>query len=170
MNTLTIRAFVLAVAAVSTCDAAWGNNPVTQNFDEQTSKHFIGSSKRSYALRKSKKLNKPIIVLLTKKGCGACQNLKQSVNMDSAKLGLDTLLSNFVVVHAEGAEMEQWQGQGEGYAPQTYFFAPGEDQPLPVLGTSKTSPHFFHDADTLKWGMETAIKAVETGARSNTEL
>ena len=44
-----------------------------------------------------------------------------------------------------------WQEKGHGYWPQTYFFAPGEDTALPILGNSDTSPHFLHDDDTIAW-------------------
>ena len=68
--------------------AAWGNNPITTEFDGSVKSSFISSAKKSYAMRKAKKAGKPLMVLLTKKGCGACQNLKQSVNMESEKVGI----------------------------------------------------------------------------------
>jgi len=74
---------------------------------------------------------------------------------------------NFVVVHAENAAAKEWEADGHGYAPQTYFYAPGEEVPLPILGTSETSPHFFHDETTLVWGARKALEVVKSGARSN---
>ena len=79
------------------------------------------------------------------------------------------LLANddFVVVHAENAAAKEWEADGHGYAPQTYFYAPGEEVPLPILGTSESSPHFFHDEATLVWGARKALEVVKSGARSN---
>jgi hypothetical protein len=152
---------LLAVLLVGS-DAAFGQAKVTEKFDEEVSKHFTKSTKPSYAKRRAKKLGKPLIVLLTRNGCGACQNLKQSVNYGSE---VKKLLDKFVVVHAENKHCAQWQLEGHGYAPQTLFFAPGEDDPLPIHGNSDNSPYFLHDDATLKWAMETTLEAVLTGAR-----
>ena len=59
------------------------------------------------------------------------------------------------------------QREGQTYAPQTYFYAPGEERPLPIEGSSTKSPHFFHDEATLVWGMQKALEVVRTGERSN---
>ena len=62
------------------------------------------------------------------------------------------LLDKFAVVHVDTqATAVAWQEKGHGYWPQTYFFAPGEDTALPILGNSDTSPHFLHDDDTIAW-------------------
>lgn len=143
------------------------NRPIQlPNFSPQSSD---ASSRQSpilfrYAKRVAAKKGRPLMVLLTKKGCGACQNLKQSVNRGAE---LAPLLSQLVVVHAENDAATEWQQPGNAYAPQTYFFAPGEDEPLPILGTSETSPHFFHDETTLVWGAKKAIEVVATGERMN---
>ena len=70
-------------------------------------------------------------------------------------------------MHAENAAAKEWEADGHGYAPQTYFYAPGEEVPLPILGTSESSPHFFHDEATLVWGARKALEVVKSGARSN---
>lgn len=147
-------------------DAAFGQNKVAEHFTKEIEQGFMKSSRKSYAMRVAAKRGKPLIVLLTKRGCGACQNLKQSVNHGSE---LKELLAsdNFVVVHAENAAAKEWEADGHGYAPQTYFYAPGEEVPLPILGTSETSPHFFHDETTLVWGARKALEVVKSGARSN---
>ena len=153
----------------SPSSAAFGSASVTEHFDAELSSSFLPSSKRSYAMRMAANSAKPLLVLLTRRGCGACQNLKQSVNMGADLKGL---LSGgaFVVVHAEGAAAEQWMAQGQGYMPQTYFYAPGEEVPLPILGSSESSPHFFHDEATLLWGARKALEVVASGERHNAEL
>jgi thioredoxin-related protein len=85
-----LRAVVLlaVVCLAWPVGAAFGHNKVTESFDAEVSKHFLGSAKVSYARRKAKKQNKPLIVLLTKPGCGACQNLKQSVRLQSGPCSL----------------------------------------------------------------------------------
>ena len=70
---------LFSLSSFEATDAAFGHNKVTEKFDTGVSAHFLLSAKVSYAKRKAKKLNKPLMVLLTKPGCGACQNLKQSV-------------------------------------------------------------------------------------------
>ena len=160
-----MRLLVLLLASLSAARAAWGHGKVTEHFDEEISAHFVKSTKVSYAKRRAIKQGKPLLVLLTKRGCGACQNLKQSVNNGA---DVRSLLGDFVVVHAENAAMAEWQAPGQGYAPQTYFYAPGEDTPLPIQGTSEGSPHFFHDEATLVWGMRKALEVVASGERSNT--
>jgi hypothetical protein len=123
----------------------FGQAKPAENFDEEVSKHFIKSNKPSYAKRRAKKHDKPLMVLLTRSGCGACQNLKQSVNHGT---GVKQFLEKFVVVHAENNHCAQWQLEGHGYAPQTMFFPPGEDNPLPINGNNDNSPHFLHDDAT----------------------
>lgn len=147
-------------------EGAFGQNKVAEHFTKEIAQSFLKSSRKSYAMRAAAKLGKPLIVLLTKRGCGACQNLKQSVNHGSE---LNDLLANddFVVVHAQNAAAKEWEADGHGYAPQTYFYAPGEEVPLPILGTSESSPHFFHDEATLVWGARKALEVVKSGARSN---
>ena len=59
---------------------AWGHNKVAETFDKDVAQHFLKSTRLSYAKRRALKQGKPLLVILTKRGCGACQNLKQSVN------------------------------------------------------------------------------------------
>ena len=157
-------------------ECAFGQAAPAEDFDAEISGHFLKSAKPSYAKRRAKKANKPLLVLLTKRGCGACQNLKQALN-NGGKPGpggapgsattAKSLLAGFVVVHAKDAEMAAWQAPGQHYAPQAYFYAPGEEQPLPIEGSSTKSPRFFHDEATLVWGMQKALEVVKTGERSN---
>merc|ERR1712039_456486 len=108
-------------------------------------------------------MGKPLMVILTRPGCGACQNLKQSVNFGSK---VKERLSKFVVVHGEGNEgLEAWATKGETYFPQTYFFPPGENKPLPIQSQNDKAKYFLHDDETMAWGMDTAVMAVQTGAR-----
>ena len=155
---------LLAVLTAHTANAAFGHAKVAEHFSTAIQKHFVKSSRVSYAKRRARKQGKPLLVLLTRSGCGACQNLKQSVNNGREFSGL---LDKFVVVHARDKEQAQWQRPGHGYAPQTYFYAPGEDEPLPILGSSDKSPHFLHDEATLVWGMRKTLEVVRTGERSN---
>ena len=46
---------------------------------------------------------------------------------------------------------------GRGYAPQVMFYAPGETEPLPIHGTAEAQPHFFHDQETVLWGMKKTL-------------
>jgi hypothetical protein len=76
-----IIAVCLLLALPDGADGAFGHAPVAEFFDKDFSKFFIPSTKKSYSLRKSKKTEKPLMVIMTRAGCGACQNLKQSVNL-----------------------------------------------------------------------------------------
>lgn len=83
----TVSALALACALAALLfrgvEGAFGSAKVTESFDSAFSASFLSGSvsKKSYCLRKSKKQNKPLMVIMTRTGCGACQNLKQSVNM-----------------------------------------------------------------------------------------
>ena len=149
--TLSICLLTVLAQLLPSVDAAFGQAKVAEHFDKDVSASFLASSKKSYAMRVAVKKERPLMVLLTKTGCGACQNLKKSVNFGQE---LRTLLKddNVLVVHAENQKAEEWMQEGQSYMPQTYFYAPGEVEPLPILGTSETSPHFFHDEATLVWG------------------
>ena len=65
----------------------------------------------SYAKRRAARLGKPLLVLLTRSGCGACQNLKQSFNRGQDAVAL---LDKFVVVHAQDEQQAQWQAPSHG--------------------------------------------------------
>eukprot|EP00729_Bicosta_minor_P008951 gene8951-16321_t len=131
---------LLLIGVAPVVDAAFGQSKPVEHFDKDISKHFISTTKRSYVLRKAAKVDKPVVVLITRPGCGACQNLKQSLNMGSSvKALLDKEL--VLVVHVEGRGMEE---PGK--------FLRTADTPLPIHGTSEGSPHFFHDESTLAWG------------------
>ena len=56
---------VLAVIAPRTVNGAFGHTPVTEHFDDEFSSFFLKSTKKSYALRKSKKEEKPLMVIMT---------------------------------------------------------------------------------------------------------
>ena len=88
--------------------------------------------------------------------------MRQSVNNGQE---FKTLLPKFVVAHAQGKEQAQWQRPGHGYSPQTWFYAPGEEAPLPIQGSSDKSPHFFHDEATLVF--KEKIKAAQLRAGMN---
>eukprot|EP01043_Picozoa_sp_COSAG02_P010451 COSAG02_NODE_367_length_23739_cov_16.775127_9_plen_198_part_00 len=149
---------------------AFGSTPVTEHFDEEFSSFFLKSTKKSYALRKSKKEEKPLMVVMTRAGCGACQNLKQSVKLAQGETTIKTVASEFLIVHAEGTNADEWQQPYQGYAPQVLFYAPGETQPLPIHGTAEAQPHYFHDHDTMLWGMKKTLEVVESGERYNREV
>jgi hypothetical protein len=134
--------------------------------NEDLASQFLRNPKRAYAMRVAKKANRPLMVILTQRNCAACHNLLQSIN---AGTELHYLLPRFVAVHADTQKgWKAWQLAGHDYMPQTLFFAPGEKNLLPILGTSDESPHFLHDADTVVWGMTTCLEAVASGARWNT--
>lgn len=149
---------------------AFGSTPVTEHFDEEFSSFFLKSTKKSYALRKSKKEEKPLMVIMTRAGCGACQNLKQSVKLAQGETTIKTIASEFLIVHAEGLKADEWQQPYQGYAPQVLFYAPGETRPLPIHGTVEAQPHYFHDHDTMLWGMRKTLEVVESGERYNREI
>eukprot|EP00927_Polykrikos_kofoidii_P037813 TRINITY_DN32017_c0_g1_i1.p1 TRINITY_DN32017_c0_g1~~TRINITY_DN32017_c0_g1_i1.p1 ORF type:complete len:188 (+),score=34.98 TRINITY_DN32017_c0_g1_i1:220-783(+) len=160
----------LLTAALQPADGGFGDNPVTEHFDDEFSSLFLKSTKKSYVFRKSKKEEKPVMVVMTRMGCGACQNLKQSVNLAKGETTIKTIASEFLIVHAEGTKADEWQQPHQGYAPQVLFFAPGETQPLLIHGTVNAQPHYFHDHDTILWGMQKTLEVVESGERSNPEV
>jgi thioredoxin-related protein len=123
----------------------FGRSKPAENFDDEVSKHFIESNTPSHAKESAKKQNKPLLVLLTRKGCGDCQNLKSSVNRGKE---VKQLLEKFVVVHAENEKIAQWQLVGHEYAPQTMIFPPGEEDPLPINGHNKDTPYSLNDDAT----------------------
>jgi thioredoxin-related protein len=142
--------------------AAFGEPNMHEHFDDVVKAHFLGSQKVSYAKRKAKKEGKPLMVVITRQGCGACNMLKESVNSGSK---VKERLGKFVVVNAEGVEgIEAWAMQGHGYSPQTYFYAPGQDAPLHIrsqLSTQNNLPFYLHDDANLAWAMDAALMAVK---------
>jgi hypothetical protein len=165
-----IIAVCLLLALPDGADGAFGHAPVAEFFDKDFSKFFIPSTKKSYSLRKSKKTEKPLMVIMTRAGCGACQNLKQSVNLAQGEETIKSIADEFIIVHAEGTQADEWQQPYQGYAPQVLFYAPGETQPLPIHGTAEAQPYFFHDHDTILWGMKKTLEVVESGERYNREI
>ena len=173
-----LLAIITVCVAVTPVGSAWapGKNKVTTHFDADALPNLLSSSKRSYVLRKARKLGLPVMAILTRAGCGACQNLKQSVNLGK-ELRARLAEGNILVVVAEGPAAAEWKLPGHGYVPQTLFYAPGEEaRPLPIHGSKDAQPHYLHDEATLLWGVNTAIGAVASGARgaddplSTTEL
>jgi thioredoxin-related protein len=125
-----LRSLTVLLLLPAPSEGAFGSAQVADKFDPDIVKQFLKTTRRSYALRRAAKHGKPLMVLLTKQGCGACQNLRQAVNRGTEMRGL---LSDFVVCHAEGKFAAEWFEKGqEGYVPQTLFFAPGESKPLPI--------------------------------------
>ena len=111
MALLVATAAALAAVAPEGARGAFGHAKVAEHFDAAMSKHFLSSTKKSYALRKSRKENKPLMVMLTRRGCGACQNLKQSFNLATGEDTVQKLAAagDFLVVHAEGSQGDEWQ-------------------------------------------------------------
>ena len=68
---LLLAAAALVALAPEGARGAFGHAKVAEHFDAEISKHFLSSTKKSYALRKSRKENKPLMVMLTRRGCGA---------------------------------------------------------------------------------------------------
>ena len=141
-----------------------GKNKIATKFVAGALPGRLSTSRRSYAMRRARKKHKPLMVILTRAGCGACQNLKQSVNHGTA---LRKRLSEggIIVVHAEGVAADEWKIAGHPYVPQTHFYAPGEDRPLPIHGRKDNQPFYLHDEQTLLWAVNVAIDAVKTGKR-----
>ena len=116
-----VLAVVVAALLAGHGECAFGQHAPAEHFDAEISAHFLQSAKPSYAKRRAKKQNKPLLVLLTKQGCGACQNLKQALN-NGGKPGMGgapaasptakSLLAQFVVVHAKDGDMVAWQVGG----------------------------------------------------------
>ena len=75
--------FTMCVTLFTAVEGAFGHAKVTQNFDKEVSAHFLGSTKRSYVLRKSATEGKPVLVLLTNPGCGACQAKQHAMSIVS---------------------------------------------------------------------------------------
>ena len=115
-------------------------------------------------MRRALKKSLPLMVILTRPGCGACQNLKQSVNYGK-DLRKRLAEGDIIVVHAEGLATDEWKLHGHQYVPQTMFFAPGDKRPLPIHGRKDAQPFYLHDEQTLLWAVDVAIDAVKTGKR-----
>jgi len=101
---------------------------------------------------------KPGIVFVTQPWCGACKNLKRSINQhDEVK----ELMENFVVVHAAEEAGNQWQapGQQDGYIPRLYFLDLNGNV-LDVVGPNAQHSHFFPDGNSVKKGMEQTLAKV----------
>ena len=165
------HAVLLLVAVPST---VWtpGSNKIANHFEAGSLPGLLSSAKRSYALRTSAKKNQALMVILTRTGCAACQNLKQSVNRGT-KLRERLAEGNIVVAHAEGAAAAEWRvgvAAEAGYDPAVFFYPPwrnkhGDAEPLPIHGGSENSPFFLHDEETLLWAVDIAIGAVRDGKR-----
>jgi len=109
---MLLRLALLLLASTAAAEWRPGQNKPAEHFDNEISKHFLGSAKRSYCLRKAKKKNLPLLVLLTRPGCGACQNLKQSVNRGTELKAL-AASGKLLLVLAEGDAQAQWQAEGQ---------------------------------------------------------
>lgn len=164
--------FLSTICALAFAVWAPGSNKIANHFEAGSLPGLLSSSKRSYALRTAKKKNQALMVILTRPGCAACQNLKQSVNRGT-KLRARLADGGVVVAHAEGAAAAEWRvgiAAKAGYDPAVFFYPPwrnksGEAEPLPIHGGSERSPFFLHDEETLLWAVDIAVGAVREGKR-----
>jgi hypothetical protein len=140
-----------------------GQPPKNVRLNTEVSAHFLKSSKVNSAKRLANKKNLPLLVLLSQSDCAACDELKQSINSDST---FKERFHQFVVVYAEDQDVFTWQQQGHAYVPSVYFFAPGEEAPLPVRAFYLQQPHFYLGRTMLEWGMSRTLEAVKSGDRS----
>merc|ERR1712166_337079 len=115
---------VLAVASVSVR---------AEGLDAEIESKFVPAAQ---ATAKAAELGKPLMVLITELWCGACKNLKKTLNQSPE---FKAMLDSFVTVHVGKEEAAKWKEQGHGYVPQTYFFSP-EGTALISKGRWKSMP------------------------------
>ena len=154
----------LLCVLVGLAELAGGERPASGDaFDADIAEQFLGTAKKAAALRAARRSGTPLMVLLTQDGCGACQWLKATINNGTA---VRSLLPSFTVVHAHKlGQWKHWCDESDCPMPQTLWFAPGERHRLLVHGTNSEFPHFFHDEETLEWGMRKVLEIVASGER-----
>ncbi len=105
---------------------------------------------------------KPGVVFVTQPWCGACKNLKKSIN---ASPQLKTLLGQFVVAHASGNDGTQWQGgegKSDGYIPRVYFFNPDGSR-HEVAAPNPKYEFFFPTALGVEKGLKQVLASATDG-------
>ena len=154
----------LLCVLVGLAELAGGERPASGDaFDADIAEQFLGTAKKAAALRAARRSGTPLMVLLTQSGCGACQWLKATINNGTA---VRSLLPSFTVVHAHKlGQWKHWCDESDCPMPQTLWFAPGERHRLLVHGTYSEFPYFFHDEETLEWGMRKVLEIVASGER-----
>ena len=59
------------------------------------------------------------------------------------------MLDDFNIVHAVGDDGKQWQENGHGYVPQTYFYDSDGNPIVSAIGPNDKYAHFFGDERSL---------------------
>merc|ERR1719473_334098 len=144
MTRFTLAAVALLV--VSTNAAGGGGNV---DFDADVAKAFVAGAPETPT-----ESGKPRMVIVTQPWCGACKNLKRQVNKGS---DVKAALEHFEVVHAVGDDGSQWQEDGHGYVPQTYFYH-ADGSAMKVEGPNPQYAHFFGGEKALHNAMQKALK------------
>ena len=106
---------------------------------------------------------KPGVVFVTQPWCGACKNLKKSINGSPE---LKTLLGQFVVAHASGNDGTQWQGgegKSDGYIPRVYFFNPDGSR-HEVDAPNPDYEFFFPSSAAVEKGLKQVLASVTDGS------
>jgi len=118
------------------------------------------------AAKKSKKSNKPILLLTTKPGCPACMVLKAQMNN---RTELPELLKRFVFVMADQSDAQSMKytkkllkpAEHPTYVPSTMFLRPGAiGAELDITGPNEKAPYFLASSELLIEGMNAALDIV----------
>lgn len=117
------------------------------------------------ALSASHRSGKPLMILQTLKGCGACMALKRSVNTGMRVRGL---LHSFVAVHVSSSELHSEPvarllgGLSVApYYPAAYFLVPGGGLELAIVAKNGHDPKYarsFASDEELGSAMAMALK------------
>eukprot|EP00747_Dinoflagellata_sp_TGD_P178731 gnl/TRDRNA2_/TRDRNA2_28213_c0_seq1.p1 gnl/TRDRNA2_/TRDRNA2_28213_c0~~gnl/TRDRNA2_/TRDRNA2_28213_c0_seq1.p1 ORF type:complete len:188 (+),score=38.02 gnl/TRDRNA2_/TRDRNA2_28213_c0_seq1:49-564(+) len=110
------------------------------------------------ALKLSKEQNKPIMVMITKMDCPACNGIRTLVNGPEGVF-VRNLFEKFVLVHLTEDEIElvkQYRQPGMSYTPQFYFFA-SDGKLLDVKPGVKDWKYYFFSIDEIRDGMRKAL-------------
>lgn len=132
-------------------------------------------SSAANAAAQSRSTRKPIMLIQTLKGCGACMMLKQSVNRGHF---VRSLFDQFVAVHVTATEMHS-QAVNEllgnvsraAYYPAAYFFSPGDHVELdvPALNADPRYARSFTSDGELSQAMRAALLRVGVHMSSERE-
>lgn len=122
--------------------------------------HFVEPHLPEHVHAEASKANKTAMVIVMTTWCGACNNLRISVNSGTK---VKSLLDKFTVAYSEDEEGKNaWQEHGQDYVPQVYFFSPSGKK-LGVHTETEKYKYFFSDENTLERGMKEALALTETG-------
>lgn len=153
LGAMAPRLFWAAIAMASFVQAEEKAEAV--QWGKDVAAHFFEPTDPSHVHAEAGKINKPTMAIVMTQWCGACNNLRASVNSGTK---VKALLDKFLVVYVEDdATKHEWSKSGEDYVPQVHWFSP-VGRRLAVYAETEAYKHYFADEDTLEAAMQKALE------------